>query len=349
MGTTSYTEILTDLNIATEDAVETLVSQVNEDNFLSYRWLKRSKPVDGGKKIGVPLLYDTKESVTMSEYEEYDIQPNQELEYAYYDWKHINDPISLSLMQMSVQNTGKRELVNLAATKMEACSLRLKRKFSTLMYLPVASLTSKDPDSLVKIVATTANTVGGIDASTHTATTGDFNWTPFVLDYTSEAPTYTDLVTPGGDYYIENIIRKMVSQLTYDADRPTVIMVTQGLWDSYEQSLRVDKRWEGNVMEADGGFTVAKFRNVLIAADNRVPGGKLNTGSDNTAMMLVLNERYLGYRHSPAVNFKWTPWYKMESRPVFAAMIDWIGAVVCSRRDRQGAVTGLPTDAQIYV
>ena len=345
MGQRNLTEDLSDLNIATEDFMESVVSQINNDNFVSSRLLKKSKGVDGGKKISVPLKYGRENVQSMGEYDEYNLQPNEILDEAYYDWRHINGDMVLSMKKLEVQNAGKAELIDLARTKSENLAETMRANFSTLLFTSVANLTSKDPDSLIKIVGTQNNTVGGIDASAIT----DYTWNPFLLDYSTEGITYGNLTDPDSSYYIETLLRKIVSRLTMGSDMPTILLTTQGVWDAYEEVLRADMRIDSKYMVVDGGFETLKFRSTLVAVDNNIPGGQLNTTSNNGAMLLALNEKYLGYRHSTRVNWKWTKWKKAERQPVYFSLLDWAGAFVCSRRDRQGAVLGLPTDAQIYV
>jgi len=345
MGERSETTNLTDLNIATADFMEALVSQINYDNLLTSRLLGKSKSVEGGEKISVPMLYGEADVETTSEYEQYDIQPKELLDYAYYDWKTITGTMALSRNKVDVQNVGKAKLIDLARAKVENLSETFRKKFSTLQFTPVASMKATDPDNLIKICATTNNTVGGINASTETR----FDWNPKVLDYSSASITHDDLVDPTSIYYIERILRRAFGPLTIDKDKPTLVLTTQGIWDTYEEVLAAKKTLNDNIMTVDGGFDVLRFRKCFIAVDNNVPGGKLNEVSDNGAMMLILNEKYLGYRHSPAVEFLWTKWKKSESQPVYFSLLEWVGSFICSRRDRQGAVLGLPTDAQIYV
>lgn len=227
----------------------------------------------------------------------------------------------------------------------------MSNQFSTMLFQSVADMGANDPDSLIKICATTANTVGGLDGSNSNYDGGassKFDWNPKVLDYTNQAPSYANLIDPTSIYYIEKLFRRILGPLTIGRDHPSVCLVTQGIWDAYEEVLRADKRWDGKAMTADGGFQVLKFRTMLIAVDSHVPGGKMNAVSAGNAMFLTLNEKYLGYVHSPNINMRWTKWKRAERQPVYFSLLDWYGAVICSRRDRQGAVLGLPTDATIY-
>jgi len=338
--------VLNDLNIATRDFIMDVISAINNDNYFSSRMLKRSKPFTGGNKAEVDLRYGRENVQTMDEYGEYELQPVDILDRARYEIKHVHGDMTISQKRLEVQNIGKAADISLARTKSENMSETMKWEFSTLLFKAVADLEDTDPDSLIKIIATQNNTVGEINASTETR----FDWNPKIYDVSAATPSYSDLVDPTGDYYFEKLLRKLVGPLTIGSDKPTIGLTTQAVWDSYEEILVTNKRFNDSTMEVDGGFNVLKFRGMKIAVDSQIPGGKMTVDpSDNTAYFLAINEKYVGYTHSPNVNFKWTPWKKLERQPVYGSLLDWFGCVWCSRRDRQGAVYGLPTDDQVYV
>jgi len=337
--------VLNDLNIATRDFIMDVISAINNDNYFSSRLLKKSKPFTGGDKAEIDLRYARENVQTMDEYGEYTLQPVDILDVAKYDIKHVHGDMTISQKRLEVQNRGKAADISLARTKSENMSETMKYEFSSLLFKAVADLEDTDPDSLIKIVATQNNTVGEINAATEER----FDWNPKIYDISASTPSYADLVEAGGDYYFEKLLRKLVGPLTIGNDQPTIGLTTQAVWDSYEEILRADKRFNDATMEVDGGFNILKFRGMKIAVDSQVPGGKMTSVSDNTAYFLAINEKYVGYTHSPNVNFKWTPWKKLERQPVYGSLLDWFGCVWCSRRDRQGAIYGLPTDAQVYV
>jgi len=337
--------VLNDLNIATRDFMMDVISAINNDNYFSSRMLRKSKPFTGGDKAEIDLRYERENVQTMTEYGEYTLQPVDILDLAKYSIKHVHGDMVISQKRLEVQNRGKAADISLARTKSENMSETMKNEFSELLFKAVADLEDEDPDSLIKIVGTTNNTVGEINASTETR----FDWNPTVYDISSATPTYANLVDATNPYYFEKYLRMLVGPLTIGNDKPTIGLTTQAVWDAYEEILTTAKRFNDSTMEVDGGFNVLKFRGMKIAVDSHVPGGKMNSDvSDNTAYFLAINEKYIGYTHSPNVNFKWTPWKKLERQPVYASLLDWFGCVWCSRRDRHGAIYGLPCDSQVY-
>jgi len=346
----SVSETLNMLNIATAEFLEDAVTQINADNVVSARLLSKSKAATG-KLIGVPLIVAEENVTTMGKYDPYNLQPQEILDEAQYTWKRINGTLTLDDMTVDVQNIDDSQLIDLAKTKVQNLTESMKKKFSTLLFTATGSLGANDPDSLDKIVGTQNNTVGGIDAATGVGGNGtvvlDYSWNPSLTDDSAQVITWDDLTDPTSDYSAERILQKKFASLTYGSDHPTLILCTQGFFDAYEYLLASSKRYDGKQMDVSGGFTGLNFRNVPLVVDNNVPGGKLNTVTTNTGQVLFLNEKYLGYRHSPRMNFKWKKWMKLEQQPVYASLLDWAGSFICSNRQRQGSYIGIPTDSDL--
>jgi len=334
MGARSTTEVLSDLNICTEGFVEEVVKVVTTDNYLSQRMLKSSKPVSGGKYIAVPLEYGTNHARTMGRYDQIQLQPRETMDEARFNWKWVNDTVVIDEQTMKVENVGKEQLINLAESKYKNLAVNFKDKFTSLLYS--TSVGTNDPDSVYTICATQNNTVGGIDAS---ASGLGFSWNPKILDLESAAPTFDNLIDPTSAYYLENILQAIYASLSVGQDKPTIAITTQVVWDAYEAILRNAKRFDA-AYEADGGFDVLKFRHMKLVVDENVPGGSLNSAT--YSQMYVLNENYIGYRHKIGMDFKATKWEKVQLQHVFFSEMNWHGGFVCSRRDRQGCVKGLP-------
>ena len=106
--------------------------------------------------------------------------------------------------------------------------------------------------------------------------------------------------------------------------------------------MLADQKRFDQAYKADGGFDVLKFRHVDVAVDNHVQGGSLDPNSSAKSSMYAINENYMGFYHASGFNFKNTPWKRAEMQHVFFTELDWYGGLCVSRRDMQGALTGLP-------
>lgn len=334
----SITNVLDDLNIATQEYMKELVRVVSSDNYLNKRLLSKSEAVDGGDFIKVPLRYGTENFAGMSEYDAISLAPKDIMDEARYNWVHLNGNISLSEKKMKVQNAGRRKLLNLVKVRMQNLADTFKDGMSDMLFKGDA----KSYDSLTSIVATQNNVIGGIDANDGTL---PYDWNPkvtAVAQQSSATPTFQHITTVGNVANIQTLLRNLVSSLTIGSDSPSLILVPQVIWDAYEQVLADQKRFDANYV-ADGGFDVLKFRHVDVAVDNHVQGGSLDPNSSSTSSMYAINEDYMGFYHASGFNMKNTPWKRAEMQHVFFTELDWYGGLCVSRRDMQGAVTGLPT------
>jgi hypothetical protein len=354
MALRTETETLSMLNIATMDYMEEAVSQIQMDNAFVARMEKKSKAAKGGDRITVPLLVDEDTVQSMGPYTPYNLQPKEIMDRAYFNWKRINESPVLDDMTVDVMNVDSYQLLDIAKTKVQQCTQSFRKKKAQLLHTPSASLLSTDPDSLVKIVATANNTVGGIDAATGTDGTGtvslNYSWNPKIIDATGSLITYANLKDPTHKYAADKIPRLMLGQTCIGTEKTSLILCTQVFWDALEELNAAKKIFSNNLMEIDGGFKAIDFRGIPIVVDSNVPGGQLNDSaySDYYGHVLFLNENYLGYRHSPAMNYKFTPWFRLEQQPVYACHLDWAGALITSNRQRQGAFIGIPKDSQVY-
>ena len=329
----TITETLDDLNIATQEYMKELVRVVSSDNYLNKRMLGKSEAVDGGDFIKIPLRYGKENFQGMSEYDAISLQPKDVLDEARYNWVHLNGNVSLSEKKMKVQNAGRRRLLNLVKVRMQNLADTFKDGMSDMLF----KTDSKGYDSITDIVADASATIGGIDPGTSGL---GYSWTPSVTAVSS-TPTFTDLTTAGNANNIQTLLRQLVSGLTIGSDSPTLVLTTQVVWDAYEQVLADQKRFD-QAYKADGGFDVLKFRHVDVAVDNHVQGGSLDPNSSAKSSMYAINENYMGFYHASGFNFKNTPWKRAEMQHVFFTELDWYGGLCVSRRDMQGALTGLP-------
>ena len=329
----TITETLDDLNIATQEYMKELVRVVSSDNYLNKRLLGKSEAVDGGDYIKVPLRYGTENFAGMSEYDSITLTPKDIMDEARFNWVHLNGNVSLSEKKMKVQNAGRRRLLNLVKVRMQNLADTFKDGMSDMLF----KTDSKSFDSLTDMVATQNNTIGGINASTSGL---PYSWNPKVTAV-SGTPTYQKLVDPTDNNYIVTLIRELVSSLTIGNDSPSLVLMPQVIWDAYEQALSDQKRFDASY-RADGGFDVLKFRKVDVAVDNHVQGGSLDPNSSSTSSMYAINEDYMGFYHASGYNFKSSPWKRAEMQHVFFTELDWYGGLCVSRRDMQGATTGLP-------
>jgi len=352
-------EVVNDLNVATDPYILPMVSQLNVDNVVHARLAKKSKPLDGGKKISSPMRVRFEKAGSVTKYQSYDTQVKDILEMAEFDWKFVRGEMNISKVDVEVINAGKEARLNIAESRILNMKDSMGAQFSELLFKAVADRATKDPESLYSMCATQNNTVGGIDASVCLGGSGtiteDYTWNPYLLDLSDQSMTRAKLLNSNDDYYIRKILRKLVDNLTMGNDEPTILLGSPALWSVYEEDLMNFKQIDANRMEIDGGFKALSFRGIPFVKDANCPGGLINTTDNDTSGVLFgLNENYLQFYHSSkygtsnvGMGMRWVPWKELETEPVLHSRVEWAGALTCSNRQRQGAVIGLPSDTAL--
>jgi len=139
-----------------------------------------------------------------------------------------------------------------------------------------------------------------------------------------------DRAAVGESIYLPNIMRDAVGSLSYGADRPTLIVTTQVLFDAYEATLNPNKRFVNSDI-ADAGFQTLEYRGIPVVVDHQCPDGE----------MFFLNENYVQFRHHRKRNFTFTGFKKPENYDAAWGQILWLGALTCSAPRMLGRVKGL--------
>jgi len=324
MGARSVTTIMTDLSIATRDYIlPGIVYQIIESNYLAKRLLGKSEGVGGGDRIRVDLEVSKETINWLSEWDKVVYAPTEILDVAYYDWKWLNGSIVLSEKQVRVQNTGKEALFNIVKTKSKNLARTFKQGFGELLFKNAAA-GSNQPVTLYDVIVNNTGTLAGINPSV------DTYWKAKKMAISDV--TYDQWMDPAQVYYIEAVMRAMYGALTNDSEHPTLIVTTQAIFDDYEMILHTQNRYSSN-SSVDGAFERLKFRGAQMVVDSNVPAGH----------MYFLNENYLMFKHSSAINFEMGPFEKVATgQHAYASELDWWGAFVCTNRAYQGVVTGIP-------
>lgn len=313
------------LSALTKDKyIPTLVDNIFDSNVLTHRMLRKSKPAASGNKVLQPLEYG--KATSKGFYNGYDIldtSPSEVFTDAEYQWKQAYATISISGRE-EMLNDGPERVIDLLEAKVKNAEKSLKDLFGTTLY---GTGTGTGDDFVgLQTICSADRSLGGIDSTTY-----DW-WDGKVQAAGSSA--FNTVAASSGDNSIGREMREMYGTCTVDNDHPTIIVTSQIVFDSYEESLSGQKRFgPAATALADAGFTALMYRNTPVVVDDHCPAGK----------MFFLNERYLQFRHHRKRNFAFEGFQKPVNQDARVAKIQWLGALTCSNASRQGVITGLPT------
>jgi len=312
--------------------VPVLKDNIFNSNVLMLRMVKNSKPATG-KKVLEPLIYAKGTSGFYGPYDTFTTQPKEKLTDAEYLWKQGYASITLSGLETEIQNTGPEAVFKLITVESKIAQMTLRDDFGTTFF-KTTSAGSKEFDTLFDLIINTQGEVGGINAA-------DYAWWRSKASDAGTAygnsgdPSWSDVVTTTNRDYIKTMMADVYGQCTEGKDKPTLIVTTQLIWDTYEHVMGEKKRSSSLAIEklADYGFDALDFRRTPVVVDSHCPDGH----------MFFINEDYLHFRHAPLRNFKFEPFQKPVNQDVMIAKILWGGTVTCSNRRFQGVLHGLPT------
>jgi len=265
---------------------------------------------EGGVSIVEPVLYEANTTAEM--YAGYDVialTPQEGISAANYEWKQIAASIAISGIE-EAKNRGKEQVIKLLNAKITQAEQSIQELMNGQLFSGTGA--GENMFGINKIAATQNNVVGGIDSATETW------WDPTVTNIGGAL----DLVDMGTLY----------NDVSKGNDVPDIIVTTQTQYEAYENLLTPLVRYQ-DVAKANAGFQNLMFKQTPVVFDKVCTSGH----------MYFLNSKYLKLTGMSGNWFNTTPFQNGVVNGVDAryALILAYGALTCSARLRQGALTGL--------
>jgi len=320
--------------IATTIESRTRAAQDNltNNNALLMRLKERGnvKTISGGSSILEELFYNdpnTNNANSYSGYETINISPDSPISASQWTMKHYADAVTISGPEM-LQNSGKEQMIDLIATRVEVAQARLANKIDYDLHGDGTGNGGKALVGLAAIISTTpASTVGGIDGST---------WTFW------QNGSYTGSTIVGAAITSSNIQQAMnytaLSRVRGN-DRPDLIYAGSTAYSLYLGSLQSIQRITDEKMGA-AGFTAIKYYGSGGSADVVLGGG---IGGNQTATRMdFINTKYLKFRPHKDRNFVAIGGDRQAvNQDAIVRLMGWSGALTTSGRQFQATLSTL--------
>lgn len=349
-GTPSQNTINYDAILSTSlfNYQRTLTDNISKSNAFFYRIQENGmyESLDGGVAIQIPLMYALGSADWYEGYDTLNTDPMDGITSAFFDWKQLAVPVSISRKEER-QNASTDRIVDLLKSKIMQAELGIKEKFSkAALQGSLASggsslttadssnfngATGLDPIPLLVNSSPTANiAVGNINASTSTwwgnqATSATITTSSKASDFLFEFDkVYNNCAKgPGGspDFILTD-------QVTYQ------------MWNTaYYQVYR-------RVADSDDSFPFEnlKFRRAIVTWDEFVPDVQNGTLTPNTGAgtAYLLNTKFISVKYDVETNFVATPFMKPVNQDARVAHILWMGNLCLSNRRKQGVYYNIP-------
>lgn len=304
--------------------VPLIADNVMTSNPVMARLWQRGPKVQGGVKIRAPLMYQKVGAAgAIQGFDTMSTDADDQFTAADFEWKEYYSAIILSHREM-FQNAGEAEQIDHLSAKSQASEMTLRDLMGTGLFSDGVANT-KLVDGLRAVVSTT-NTYpsggGGINRAVETWWQAGFNTT-----------------NPGGaigNLSASNGLRFMqagVGALTQQPNSPTMIVVTQAIFDMFMANFNAGAGGGTQFFEDPGlaslGFETILFRRIPVVVDS-------HNVADST---YFLNENFLQLYTLREENFKFEPYRKPINQKVFVGYIFWTGNLICNNPRFQGVYT----------
>ena len=320
--------------IATTIESRTRAAQDNltNNNALLMRLKERGnvKTISGGSTILEELFYNdpnTNNANSYSGYETINISPDSPISASQWTLKHYADSVTISGPEM-LQNSGKEQMIDLIATRVEVAQARLANKIDSDLHGDGTGNGGKALVGLAAIISTTpASTVGGIDGSV---------WTFWQNGaYTGTGITGAALTTST----IQQAMNTVALSRVRGNDRPDLIYAGSTAYSLYLGSLQSIQRITDEKMGA-AGFTAIKYYGSGGSADVVLGGG---IGGNQTATRMdFINTKYLKFRPHKDRNFVAIGGDRQAvNQDAIVRLMGWSGALTTSGRQFQATLSTL--------
>ena len=265
-----------------------IADNVTSNNALLSRLKQRGniKTFSGGNTILQELSFASNGNAGWySGYETLPIAAQDVISAAEYTIKQAACPVTISGLEQ-LQNAGKEQIIDLIDARMNVAESSMANLIASGLYSDGTAAGGKQIDGLLKqVAATPTNTVGGIDRST---------W----LFWKNQVASGTAATAAN----IQQLFNAMWAKLVRGNDRPDLILVDNGYWSLYMQSLQAIQRFTGTET-AKLGFVTIKFMDADVVLDGGMQINWTSTGAAGTTPSAVpantayfLNTKYMHYR-----------------------------------------------------
>lgn len=286
-----------------------LVDNVLGSNALVARWRKGEvyEETTFGEQLIVPLAYATTTasgwytgSATL------DTTDNAQMTAASFDIKQHYANITITRTD-ELKNAGDEAIVSLVKAKVQLAEATMADSLGTGIY---NAGTTTDAIIGLRAMVDNSDTYGGI-------TTTDASWWKAIEDSST-----TSLTIP--------VLQGLIGDVTVGSDKPSVISLTQDLYDDIFGLLQPQQRFQDSET-ANAGFTNLLFAGIPMIVDSHNP----------TSHLFVLNEKYIMFKVHKDENFRFQPFERPYNQNTAYAKIYLACILACNNRRMNGKFSAL--------
>lgn len=279
------------------------------------------KTISGGSTILQEIYYNdpaTNFASSYSGYETINISPDSPISAAQFTLKTYADAVTISGLEM-LQNSGKEQMIDLLATRVEVAEARLRNKIDTDLHADGTGNGGKNLVGLAAMISTTptTGTYGGIDRAA---------WS----FWQNGAYTATGLISGAASAgTIQGIMNTTALSRVRGTDHCDLIYAGSTAYAMYLASLQAIQRITSDDKMAAAGFSSLKFYGGGGTADVVLGGG---IGGNQTATRMdFINTKFVHFRPHKDRNFVAIGGDRQAvNQDAVVRLMGWSGALTCS-------------------
>lgn len=305
-----------------ESRTKSAQDNLTNNNALLMRLKERGniKTISGGSTVLQEIFYNdpnTNYANSYSGYETINISPDSPISAAQFTLKHYADAVTISGPEM-LQNSGKEQMIELIATRVEVAQARLANKIDSDLHGDGTGNGGKALVGLAAMISTSpgSGTYGGIDRA---------SWS-FWQNGAYVASTVLGTAVTASN--IQQAMNTTALSRVRGNDRPDFIYAGTTAYAMYLQSLQAIQRITDEKMGA-AGFTAIKYYGSGGSADVVLGGG---IGGNQTATRMdFINTKFTHFRPHKDRNFTAIGGDRQAvNQDAIVRLIGWSGALTCS-------------------
>jgi len=327
-GAAGFTSIFDNLSAITRDTyLPGLVDNIYDSNPLLKRLRMKADFQSGGEGIREQLLYA--KNTAKGSYTGFDIlstAPTEKFASAILPWAHYYVNITISHTDM-LKNNNDAQIISLLEAELASAELDMGDILGDGLFDD-----GSDGTGIVGLreLTGTNRTYAGIDSTTRTF------WDSQEVTTTLSLANLADSTNSA---YIITQFRDMWSNCGIGKDNPTLILVTQEVWNVLWSELYGKTTYFVGSNRADSphadlanaGFQVLDFMGAPVVVDSHCPNG----------FAFFLNEKYLKLIVHTEDDFNFEPFQQPVNQQVNIAKLLWTGQMITSNARMQGVFTDI--------
>lgn len=293
---------------------------------------------EGGTSIVEPLLVGRNN--TVKSYHGYDIidtTPQEGISAAEYEWKQIAGSVTISGRE-EFQNQGqKTKILSLLESKVQQLQISMRLEVNRMLQGDGTGNGGKDFTGLGVLVeeGSAWSIVGGIDSNAHPYWRNQ--WLSVGTVQLHGTPNFSPLL---------NAMRTLYNSCSRQTVKPTILLSSQAVFETYEASLTVNERWIDTKL-GDAGFANLMYKGTPFAFDEDMPNAGVfpSAGQDTVNQeLLMLNSDFLRFVIGKGKNFVVSEMMKPENQDAKVSHVILYGNATTNNRARQGRLTNIDLD-----